>query len=176
MDEPEKVLERAVLVLLRRDHEVLLSIKKFKIGKGLRNGYGGGIEEGEDARSTALRETSEECGITAHSAALMPVAEVDFHNLTAEGQAFTCRVTVYCLYDWGGEPCESPEMGPPEWFPINTPPLHEMMLADRDWLPHVLQGKRVYAEAWYGPHQKFLRQPTLVRDVSTDELDRLIAS
>jgi 8-oxo-dGTP diphosphatase len=176
MDEPEKVLLRAVVVLLRKDHQVLLPIKKKKIGRGLRNGYGGSIEEDEDARSAALRETAEECGITPHSAALMAVAVVDFHNLTEQGHAFTCRVAIYFLYDWGGEPCESEEMGPPEWFPIGNPPLQEMMLADRDWLHHVLQGKRVYAQAWYGPRQQYLRQPTVVREVSADELDRLIAS
>lgn len=171
--EPEKVLLRATLSLLRQDGHVILPIKKLKIGAGLRNGYGGGIDEGEDPLTTTVRETSEECGITLAAADVTPAAVVDFHNITMAGEAFTCRVFVSLIDRWGGDPHETNEMGPPERFPLAHPPLSEMMLADRDWLPPVLAGRTIYAEAWYAPRQAALRQPTRITDISQEHLDRL---
>lgn len=171
--EQEKILLRATIALLRKDGHVLLPIKKQKIGAGLRNGYGGGIDPGEDPISTTVRELHEECGVVAQNKDVLPVAVVDFHNITGKGEAFTCRVYVSCIDRWVGEPAETAEMGPPERFPISAPPVNEMMPADQDWLPAVLTGRTIYAQAWYTPRQQSLRQPTVITDITTDELDRL---
>ncbi len=171
--EPEKILLRATLALLRDGKEVILPIKKLKIGAGKRNGYGGGIEEGEDIFFATARETQEECNISIDPRFINPAAVVDFHNITAEGKEFTCRVYVSLINKWVGTPQETDEMGPPEYFPCNAPPVHEMMSADRDWLPPVLIGKKVYAQAWYTAKQAGLRKPTVVTEISQDELDRL---
>jgi len=45
-DNAEKTLRRAVVVFLIKNGKICLPKKKFKIGAGKRNGYGGGVEEG----------------------------------------------------------------------------------------------------------------------------------
>ncbi|MCC7500835.1 NUDIX domain-containing protein [Candidatus Nomurabacteria bacterium] len=171
--EPEKILLRATLALLCKGATVILPIKKHKIGAGLRNGYGGGIEADEDPTTATARELYEECGVNIGLRDITPAAVIDFHNMTAEGKEFTCRVYVSLVDLWLGTPYESEEMGPPEHFALDEPPLDEMMLADRDWLPPVLAGKHIYAQAWYTSRQAALRQPTVVTEISRDELDRL---
>ncbi len=171
--EPEKILLRATLAVLVKGATVILPIKKHKIGAGLRNGYGGGIEAGEDPTTATVRELTEECGIGIDTRDIIPAAVIDFHNMTTDGKEFTCRVYVSLVDLWLGTPYESEEMGPPEYFALAEPPLHQMMVADRDWLPPVLAGKHIYAEAWYTPRQAALRQPTVVTEISKDELDRL---
>ena len=173
MAESEKILLRASLVIPRQDRKILLPIKKKKIGAGLRNGYGGGIEPGENPDTTTVRELEEESGIIALVEDLERVGVIDFHNLTGAGVEFTCRVFVSFLQRWKGAAHESPEMGPPEWFDKATPPLQEMMLADRDWLPALLQERIAYVQAWYGPKQQSLRRPTNITDISREELGRL---
>lgn len=169
----EKVLLRAVLTFLQKDGQILLPLKKLKIGAGRRNGYGGGIEPGEDPYAATVREVAEECGVVADPADIHPMAVVDFHNTKQDGGTFTCRALISTLSHWSGEPKESAEMGPPEWFPTNVAPVQEMMLADQDWFPHMLAGKCIYAEAWYGPRQQTILRPTEVAPISKDELDRL---
>lgn len=173
MAESEKILLRASLVILRQDRKILLPIKKLKIGAGLRNGYGGGIEVGEGPDDATVRELEEEAGITALVENLQRVGVIDFHNITEQGVEFTCRVFVSFLQHWQGKPKEGPEMGAPEWFDEADMPLKEMMPADRYWLPVLLEGRIIYAQAWYGPKQQSLRQPTSITDISREELGRL---
>lgn len=59
----EHVLFHATVVFLIRGNKVLLGRKTRKIGEGRFNGPGGGIEEGENSRESAVRETFEETGI-----------------------------------------------------------------------------------------------------------------
>lgn len=171
--EPEKILQRATLALLLKGATVILPIKKHKIGAGLRNGYGGEIEEGEEILAATARETKEECKVDINLRDITPVAVLDAHNVTKEGVEFTCRVYISLVELWSGEPRAGDEMEVPEYFALSDPPLHQMMLADRDWLPPVLAGKYVYAQAWYTPKQAALRQPTVVTEISREELDRL---
>jgi hypothetical protein len=42
-----------------------------------------------------------------------------------------------------------------------------MMPADRFWLPLALAGNKVYAKAWYGPHQKELLRPVELEILSS---------
>ena len=107
----EKILRRATLVFpQRKDGWVLLARKQRHIGAGLWNGYGGGFNEGENVRRCALRELAQESGMTARSRDLVPAACVDFHNRTSEGRRFTCRVFVFLLPRFRGEPRASAEV------------------------------------------------------------------
>ncbi|MBI4136155.1 MAG: NUDIX domain-containing protein [Candidatus Vogelbacteria bacterium] len=52
----EKVLKEATLVFLVRAGKVLLARKTRHIGEGRWNGYGGGIDSGENLIQCAIRE------------------------------------------------------------------------------------------------------------------------
>ncbi|HWA64574.1 MAG TPA: NUDIX domain-containing protein [Candidatus Paceibacterota bacterium] len=157
--EPEKILRQAVIVFPVRDERVLLARKTQKIGANRWNGFGGGIEDGETARTTAIRETREECGLWLVRTKLQKVALIDFHNITAAGEKFTCRCHVFRASRWAGRIQPSPEMIRPTWFSISQLPLNEMMAADRHWVPIILAGQTIWAEFFYGPRQEFLREP-----------------
>lgn len=171
----EKVLLQATLVYPVTDTQVLLARKQKHIGKGLWNGYGGGIEPTDAGpEAAALREFFEESGgLVGASEGLERVAVVDFHNRKHDGEQFTCRVHIFLLTQWEGKAETTPEMADPTWFRKDALPLDELMLADPFWLPQVLAGALLYAEAWYGPEQKILEQPVQVRMVTPDELNRL---
>jgi 8-oxo-dGTP diphosphatase len=166
MPEEEKVLLHATLCFPIRDGKVLMGRKTGKIGKGCRNGYGGGIEAGEKPKRAAPRELIEESGLIAEPSDLNKVAIVHFHNEKSDGGRFTCEVHVYLLYEWTGEPKETEEMTDPTWFDIDRLPFHEMMPADKEWLPHIFTGKKFIAEAYLGPFQR-----TLLSDVKITEVD-----
>jgi ADP-ribose pyrophosphatase YjhB (NUDIX family) len=164
--EEEKVLLQATLCYLVKDGQVLLGIKEKKIGKGCWNGFGGGIEPGETPEKAALRELKEEAGVTVFPEHLKKVAIVDFHNQKSDGAFFICQVHVYLAEKWLGEPKATKEMSHPTWFLIQSLPVEKMMLADKDWLPLILEGKKVRAVARYGPFQKTLLGKVKVQRVN----------
>lgn len=166
----EKTLLNAALVFLVTPTEVGLGLKKQKIGAGLLNTVGGGIEPGETAAECAVREAQEEWTITIDPSSLSKVAVADFHNRKSDGELFNCRVHTFFCTTWEGTPQESDEMGPLEWFARDQVPFDRLMLADRDWLPAILSGKYIYAESWYGPKQQTLEQPTILTEVTPEKL------
>jgi len=163
----KKVLLNATLCLLVRDNQVLLAKKTRKIGAGFWNGYGGGIDNGESARTAACRELREEAVVTASECDLSEVARIDFHNHKADGGQFVCRMHVFLLEQWVGEPKPTEEMVTPTWFPFENIPFGELMLADRHWLPRVLAGCLIVARAEYGPRQEFLIGDVEIKQVDT---------
>lgn len=170
MTEERTLLNATVVFPLKNNGaEILLAKKAWKIGAGCWNGYGGGIEPGENDRESASRELFEESGLSATSKELVKVGVVDFHNHKSDGTVFTCRVHFFFAPIWDGEIKETPEMLTPTWFPIHDVPLDEMMPADRVFLPLILNGKKVRASAVYTPFQKELIGPVEVEEVS--ELD-----
>ncbi len=162
----EKVLLEATRCYLIRGEKVLLALKMKKIGAGFWNGYGGGIEPGENPQNTAIRELWEEAGIVTTTESLKKVAIVDFHNTKTDGTTFTCRVHVYVTRFWSGEPKATDEMATPTWFDLSKLPIDQMMPADRFWLPLALSGKRILAKASYGPFQKTLLEDVAIQEVA----------
>ena len=161
----EKVLLNATLLFPVWEGYVALARKKAKIGAGCWNGYGGDIEDDEDVTAASVRECFEESGLRINTRYLEKIALIDFHNQKRDETFFTCRVHVFRAREWYGQPCETEKMGPPEWFRISRLPLNEMMPADREWLPRALAGEKLYGEFWYGPFQKELICPSVVRVV-----------
>ncbi|OHA79889.1 MAG: hypothetical protein A2675_01460 [Candidatus Yonathbacteria bacterium RIFCSPHIGHO2_01_FULL_51_10] len=161
----EKVLFNATVCYPVRDGKVLLAFKTCKIGANCWNGYGGGIEQGETVAEAALRELREESGLVAREEHLEKIAVVDFHNTKSDGSTFIVKVHFFTVSQWTGEPKETREMITPTWFEIEDLPIDTMMLADAQFVPVALKGKKVIAEAHYGPYQKELIGDVLIQEV-----------
>lgn len=169
----EKVLFNATVSLLVKGNKVLLGLKTKKIGAGCRNGYGGGIEN-ETIKHAAIRELEEETGknsgkeyITTSEEHLEKVAIVDFCNTKSDGETFVCRVHFFIIKKWIGEANETDEMVDPLFFDIDNLPLDQMMPADREFFPQILNGKKIVAKANYGPYQKELIGNVLIKEVDS---------
>lgn len=166
MPEEKTLLEATVCFLVRGD-EILLAKKTKKIGAGCWNGYGGGLEPGEDTESAATRELFEESAVSAFPSDLEKAAVIDFHNTKSDGSTFVCRVHFFIVSRWTGVPRETGEMAEPTWFKRSDPPLSEMMPADKIFVPLVLAGKKIVGIVHYGPFQKVLLQEPMFTEVSS---------
>jgi|FLOH01.1.fsa_nt_gi 8-oxo-dGTP pyrophosphatase MutT (NUDIX family) len=168
----EKVLYKATICFLIKDGRILLALKTCKIGAGFLNGYGGGIELGETAVATAIRELKEETdkdddkGVVALPADLEKIAIVDFNNIKSDGDSFVCRVHVYLVKDWKGEAKDTETMIDAQWYDVRNLPLDEMMPSDKVWLPIALSGRKIMAKATLGPFQQ-----ELIGEVEIEEVD-----
>lgn len=150
----EKELYSAVVCFLYKDDKILLGVETQKIGKGKRNGYGGGVED-ESILDCAVRELKEETGgVVAQPGDLEKIAIVHFHNTKSDGKTFVCKVHFFLVHKWKGEVKETEEMAEPKWFSINNLPLDEMMPSDKEWLPIALNGKKIIVKAYLGPFQE----------------------
>ena len=119
---------------------VLLGRKKRGMGLGKWNGFGGKIEAGETMRQCAVRELKEECGLIARTQDLELVAELYFRNV--DDPEWSHAGIVYVVRNWKGNPTGSDEMEP-RWFSVKMLPFNQMWQADCQWLPLILQGKRI---------------------------------
>jgi len=162
----EKKLLEATLGFLIKNNEIWLAKKTKKIGAGCWNGYGGGIEpEDKNEIECLSREVEEESGVKISKETTEKVAIIDFHNTKSDGEIFICKVHIFFISNWEGEPKESTEMATPTKFEINNLPIDNMMPADKEWLPVVLEGKKLIAEYYYGPFQKELTAESKIKFV-----------
>lgn len=124
------------LVLLIRDDQILLALKKRGFGMGRLNGAGGKLEPGETAEEAMIREAEEEIGVT--PTLYHKVARHDF--ILGGAEPWRMITHTYLCTDWNGEPTESEEMKP-QWFAQSDIPYTQMWDDDIVWLPLVLAGK-----------------------------------
>jgi 8-oxo-dGTP diphosphatase len=125
--------ERATLLFVVREGQILLIEKKRGLGAGKINGPGGRIESGEDPRDAAVREVREELrvtptGVTERGELLFQF--VDGHSI--HGHVFSAE-------DCDGRPEETDE-ATPLWTPLDAIPYDRMWRDDRYWLPFLLRG------------------------------------
>jgi 8-oxo-dGTP diphosphatase/2-hydroxy-dATP diphosphatase len=125
------------LCIVHQHPLVLLAKKKLKLGAGNYNGYGGRVEDGETIEEAAKRETFEESGIQVGAIEKLGVNEFVF-----QGQPDTLEVHIFKAEDFAGDPKETPEMGPPQWFAVSEIPYEEMWIDDKYWLPLFIEGKK----------------------------------
>lgn len=128
------------LLLLRKNDEILLAMKKRGFGAGRWNGVGGKIETDETIEKALVRECQEEIGVTPTKFSKIAVHDFKFPGTTSDMQ-----VHAYFCDSWQGEPIESEEMAP-KWFKICEIPYDDMWQDDIVWLPLVLRGKRLKTE------------------------------
>lgn len=125
--------ERAVLLFVICDGQILLIRKKRGLGAGKINGPGGRIEPGETAYEAAVRETREELGVEAYD----PELRGELHFQFLDGYALHCGVFVSsgCT----GTAIETEE-AIPLWTPLDAIPYSEMWADDAHWLPGTIAG------------------------------------
>ena len=130
---------QTTLLILRKEKQILLAMKKRGFGEGKFNGVGGKIHPNETPEEAMIRETEEEIFITPTEYEKVGVMEfMETYKGVRENLVFHLFVAT----KWTGEPKESDEMKP-EWFDIDKIPYDKMFEDDRYWLPLVLEGKKV---------------------------------
>ena len=130
-------LKEATVLLLLRDEQVLLAMKKRGFGVGKWNGVGGKPNLGEVITETAIRESKEEIGVTPVDPDRVAVFKYHFPH-----DNFGMQVWIFTTNKWQGEPSESEEMKP-QWFNLKDIPYDQMWSDDKVWMPKVLEGKRL---------------------------------
>lgn len=130
-------LHEATMLLLLRDGEVLLAMKKRGFGEGKWNGVGGKPNLGESIEETAVREAEEEIGVTPLNPKKVALFKYHFPH-----DNFGMQVWVFTATEWKGEPTESEEMNP-KWFKLSDIPYDQMWSDDEVWMPQVLEGSLV---------------------------------
>ena len=127
--------DRATLLFVIRDGEILLIRKKRGLGAGKINGPGGKLEVGESPRQAAVREVQEEVGVTPRG--VVQRGELSFQFVDGYG----IHVYVFAADGCTGKVIETDE-AVPLWTPTSQIPYDEMWVDDEIWLPWLLAGKR----------------------------------
>jgi 8-oxo-dGTP pyrophosphatase MutT (NUDIX family) len=161
--------------------EVLLAIKRKKIGKDKRNGHGGGIKKGETSAEAAQREVYEETrsrdrrnGVKVKLADLKHQGLARFHTMEEDGSVTIAEIDLYIAWKWKGRFHSNDEMWKHKWFPVNRLPKDELMEADKYWLYSFLYNntggdyeQRYLVAAKYGPKQKDLLNRVILTEVNS---------
>ena len=127
--------ERATLLFVIKEGQVLLIHKKRGLGAGKINGPGGRIEPGETPMQCAIREVEEELCITAKG--VRECGEMSFQFM--DGYSLHC--TVFTASDYSGTPQETDE-AIPLWFALDKLPYQDMWQDDQYWMPLMIEGKK----------------------------------
>ncbi len=125
--------DRATILFVIRDGQILLIRKKRGLGAGKVNGPGGRLEPGETPVQAALREVKEELGIDVFAAQERGQLSFQFTD------GYSLHATVFVATDFEGDPRETDE-AVPLWTPLHAIPYDEMWADDRLWLPLLLEG------------------------------------
>lgn len=140
------------LLLIIKDNQVLLAMKKRGFGANLWNGVGGKLNDGESIEDALIRETQEEINVTPTF-----FQKVAIHDFTFPNGETDMQVHTYLCTQWEGEPTESEEMAP-QWFNIAEIPYDTMWQDDRYWMPQVFTGKKLRTTFAFDDNNNLLTQ------------------
>ena len=127
-------VDRAVLLFVSRDEQILLIHKRRGLGAGKINGPGGRIEPGESPLQAAIREVEEELLVT--PTGVREAGELKFQFV----DGFSIHGYVFTATDCVGEPTETDE-AIPLWTPLDRIPFERMWEDDHVWIPLMLAQK-----------------------------------
>lgn len=148
---PEK---KVTLLLLRKNDEVLLAMKKRGFGVGRWNGTGGKAQENESVEEAAIRETQEEINVTPKN--LKKVAVFNFYSPNSDPEKeWAQQAHVFMCSEWDGNPSETEEMKP-KWFKLSEIPYKEMWIDDKLWMPMVFEGMVVKGSFAFGENDSLI--------------------
>ena len=150
---------KATVVYLRKEDAICLARKKKAIyhdggelsySLGTWNGYGGKSEAADaDIKDTAIRELLQESTVTAEKDDLVLAADLHFFWENNNTDVSDMEVFFYFCDRWVGEPQESVEMGPSQFFTKETMPYEEMMKNDMMFMPKILTGEVVIGAFYF---------------------------
>lgn len=127
--------EKATLLFVIRNGQILLIHKKRGLGAGKINGPGGRVEPGESAMECAVREVREELRIAAHGVKHAGTVRFQFiDGYSIHGEVFTAN-------DFEGTPTETDE-ATPHWFNLTELPYNRMWPDDELWMPLMFAGRK----------------------------------
>ena len=138
----EMGIVKTTLLYIVKDGKVLLGEKLRGFGKGLYNGVGGKVQEGEQIIEGMLRETKEEFGVFPKNYRHMGNI---FYDEFKDGEKIYYDTSIFIADDYEGDLQTTDEMRP-EWFDIENLPYSQMFGDDVYWLKEVLNGKRINAK------------------------------
>ena len=143
---------RLTLVIVLRDGEILLGMKKRGLGVGKWNGFGGKLSSGETVKQCAVRELEEECSLVVAEENLKQIGILMFDFL---GENLVLEVNVFKTTVFSGLPKESEEMAP-RWFLNENVPFNSMWADDILWYPLMFQNKLFYGEFQFQGHDNMV--------------------
>jgi 8-oxo-dGTP pyrophosphatase MutT (NUDIX family) len=115
------------------------------------NGFGGKVEPSDESiASAAAREILEECHLQVHTKDLEKRGILTFSFVGSEE---ILQVNIFVTKKFEGNPLESDEMLSPQWFYLHQLPFNQMWSDDQYWLPHVMNGKKVYGHFHFDQDQ-----------------------
>jgi len=126
--------EKATLLFVLRDSQILLINKKTGLGAGKINGPGGRIDPGETAMEGAIREVQEELCVT--PSGVREAGELLFQFV----DGYALYGFVFTATGFAGDLCETREAAP-LWTPVDSIPYGKMWADDVLWLPLLLEGR-----------------------------------
>ncbi len=132
--------EKATLLFVIRNGEILLIHKKRGLGAGNINGPGGRLEPGETPLIAAVRETEEELCIS--PSGIDESGELFFQF--TDGLSIHC--TVFRASEFTGTPTETDE-AIPIWADCNAIPYDKMWEDDLYWMPLMMD--KVYFKGYF---------------------------
>jgi len=141
-------LREATVLLLLKNDEILLAMKKRGFGVGKYNGVGGKPNPGENILDTAIRESQEEINVTPLD--LKKVAIINYHFPLHEG--WGQQVHIFIATKWQGDPVETEEMKP-KWFKLSNVPFQDMWIDDQFWMPKVFAGSLLKGSFMFGENE-----------------------
>lgn len=132
---PKRVM---TLCLLRKGNDLLMGLKKLRLGKGFYNGFGGKVEPGETLEEGLIREVKEESGLD--------LIEFEKRGVMAfQLDEYINEVHIFEGLSWDGEPMETDEMTP-VWLHIDDLPYEKMWISDKMWHPYFF--KKEFFDGW----------------------------
>ncbi len=125
------------LLLIYKNDQILLGLKKRGFGMGKWNGFGGKVDKSESIEDATKRELFEESGLVVNSMEKIGLTEFVWQG--KEGDVW--EVHIFASNDFVGTPEETEEMKP-QWFDNDKIPFEKMWPDDKFWFPLFLTGKK----------------------------------